>query len=192
MVSTNDYMPSPIYNRIAEIAADNYGYITTDGAEAAGINPDRLLEMARRGQIERRSNALYRVPLIPPTPFDPYREATLWPRGLEAAISHETALDLYGLSDVNPAKIDITVSRSHRPRREIPAQYRLHHEDLHEDEVTLYEGIPIVTAGKAIRQSQHLGPALLRQAIAEARRRGLVSSAEADRLGNDAALQRTR
>ncbi len=36
-------------------------------------------------------------------------EATLWPRGAHGALSHETALDLYGLSDVNPAKIHITV-----------------------------------------------------------------------------------
>lgn len=181
-------MPGPAYNRIAEIAAENYGYITTDQAQAAEINPDRLLELARRGQIERRGTALYRVSIIPPTSLDPYREATLWPRGSEAVISHETALDLYDLSDVNPAKINITVPRSHRPRREVPAQYRLHREDLGEDEVTLYEGIPIVTAGKAIRQARHLGPALLRQAVLEARRRGLLTSAETERLEREASL----
>jgi predicted transcriptional regulator of viral defense system len=179
-------MPGQVYNHIADIAADNYGYITSDQAEGEGINPDRLLELARRGQIERRATALYRVPLIPPTPLDPYREATLWPRGTEAAISHETALDLYGLSDVNPAKIDITVPRAHRPRREVPAHYRLHREDLQDDEVTLYEGIPIVTAGKAIRQARYLGPALLRQAIAEGRRGGYLSLAEAERLEREA------
>ena len=175
-------MPGKIYNRLAEFAADNYGYVTTDQAEEAEINPDRLLELAHRGQIERRGSALYRVPLIPPTPLDPYREATLWPRGAEATISHETALDLYGLSDVNPAKIHISVPRAHRPRRQVPAQYRLHREDLRDDEVTTYEGIPIVTVAKAIRQTRRLGPALLRQAIEEARRRGLVTGSEAERL----------
>lgn len=181
-------MPGQIYNHIAELAAENYGYITSDQAAAAEINPDRLLELARRGQIERLDTALYRVPLIPPTPLDSYREATLWPRGTEAAISHETALDLYGLSDVNPAKIHITVPRTHRPRRQIPVQYRLHREDLRDDEVTLYEGIPIVTAAKAIRQTHRLGPALLRQAIEEGRRRGLISSVEAERLRSEGLL----
>lgn len=175
-------MPTQIYTRIAELAAENYGYLTTDEAAAAGINPHRLLEMARRGQIERRGTALYRVPLIPPTPLDSYREATLWPRGSEAVISHETALDLYGLGDVNPAKIHITVPRTHRPRREVPAQYRLHREDLHDHEVTAYEGIPIVTAATAIRQARKLGPAPLRQATEEGMRRGLISSAEAAQL----------
>jgi predicted transcriptional regulator of viral defense system len=178
-------MPGQIYNHIAELAADNYGYITTDQAVAAGINPDRLLELARRGQIERRATALYRVPLIPPTPLDPYREATLWPRGAEAVISHETALDLYGLGDVNPAKVHITVPRAHRPRRHAPIQYRLHREDLRDDEVTLYEGIPIVTLPKAIRQSRRLGPALLRPVIEEGRRRGLISDLEAEQLQSE-------
>ena len=178
-------MPGRIYNHLAELAADNYGYITTDQALAAGINPDRLLELARRGQIERSHTALYRIPLIPPTPLDPYREATLWPRGAEAVISHETAIDLYGLGDVNPAKIHITVPRAHRSRRKVPIQYRLHREDLHDDEVTLYEGIPIVTVAKAIRQSRRLGPALLRPVIEEGTRRGLISDLEAEPLQNE-------
>lgn len=175
-------MPGQVYNRIAEVAADNYGYITADEAAAADIDPHRLLELARRGQIERRGTALYRVPLIPPTPLDGYREATLWPRGAHAVISHETALDLYGLGDVNPAKIHITVPRAHRPRRQVPDQYRLHREDLRESEMTIYEGIPIVTAAKAIDQARRLGPPLLRQAIDEGSRRGLISDTEAERL----------
>jgi len=179
-------MPGQIYNRIAGLAADNYGYVTTDEAEAADINPHRLLELAHRGQLERRGTGLYRVPLIPPTELDPYREATLWPRGAEAVISHDTALDVYGLGDANPAKIHITVPLAHRPRRQLPAQYRLHREDLREEEVTLYEGIPIVTATKAIRQARRLGPALLRQAIEDGERRGLVSRAEAEKLRNEA------
>jgi predicted transcriptional regulator of viral defense system len=175
-------MPGQIYNQLAELAADNYGYITTDEAEAADIDPQRLLELARRGQLEHRGTALYRVPLIPPTPLDPYREATLWPRGARAVISHDTALDLYDLCDVNPAKIHITVPRAHRPRRQIPSQYRLHREDLNGDETTLYEGIPVVTVAKAVHQARQLGPALLRQAIDEGQRRGLLSWAEAERL----------
>ena len=183
-------MPGQIYNRIAHLAADNYGYVTTDEAEAAQINPHRLLELAHRGQLEHRGTGLYRVPLIPPTPLDPYREATLWPRGAGAVISHETALDVYGLGDANPAKIHITVPRAHRPRRQVPGQYRLHREDLQRSEMTAYEGIPIVTAAKAIRQARRLGPALLRQAIEEGEQRGLVSRTEAEQLRSEASVGR--
>ena len=57
-------------------------------------------------------------------------EAALWPgRGMRGVLSHETALDLYALSDVNPARIDITLPRAYRIRRDVPAAYRVHHED---------------------------------------------------------------
>lgn len=59
-------MPGALYNRLADLAAENYGYLTTEEVEEAGIDPHRLLELARRGQLERRAQALYRLVLIPP------------------------------------------------------------------------------------------------------------------------------
>jgi predicted transcriptional regulator of viral defense system len=180
----NHQMPGPTFNKLAEIAADRYGFVTISDAEAIGVNPRRLQEMARRGQLEHPMNAVYRVPLIPVTPLDPYMQAALWPRGARAVISHSSALGLYELGDVNPAKIEITVPRAHRPRREIPHLYVAHREDLRPDEVTAFEGIPIVTAAKAIRQAHevHLGAGLVRQAIEEARSQGLVKHQEVAEL----------
>ncbi len=123
-------MPGATYNRLAEIAAERYDYVTTADAEALGLDPHRLYEMARRGQLEHPTTAVYRVPLIPATPLDPYMQATLWPRNTDAVISHASALGLYELGDVNPAKIHITVPRAHRPRRKVPTLYVLHREDL--------------------------------------------------------------
>jgi predicted transcriptional regulator of viral defense system len=178
-------MPGALYNRLADFAAENYGYLTTEKVEEAGIDPHRLVELARRGQLERRAQGLYRLPLIPPTPVDAYREATLWPRGIEGVISHATALDLYGLGDANPAKIHLTLPRRHRPRRKIPRQYVLHHEDLTPEAIRLYEGIPVVTPAMALRQSQKLGSALLRGAIADGLRRGLLREAEAEEIRDE-------
>jgi len=181
-------MPGALYNQLAELAAENYGYLTTEEVEKAGIDPHRLLELARRGQLEHRARALYRLPLIPPTPFDAYREATLWPLGSEGVISHATALDLYGLGDANPAEIHLTLPRAHRPRREIPRQYVLHHEDLTPEEGRLYERIPVVTPAKAIRQSRRLGPELLRGAIEDGQRRGLLRPSQAENLRDELGL----
>ncbi|MBW8060798.1 MAG: hypothetical protein FVQ78_10920, partial [Solirubrobacterales bacterium] len=107
---------------------------------------ERLRGTARRSyaafECELRKQgckvAVYRVPLIPVTPLDPYMQATLWPRNAEAVISHASALGLYELGDVNPAKINITVPRAHRPRREVPALYVLHREDLGPEDLTTY------------------------------------------------------
>jgi predicted transcriptional regulator of viral defense system len=46
-------MPGRIYNALAEIAVDQYGYVTVRDAEQQGVDPHRLVEMARRGTIER-------------------------------------------------------------------------------------------------------------------------------------------
>jgi predicted transcriptional regulator of viral defense system len=181
-------MPGALYNRLADLAAENYGYLTTEEVEKEGVDPHRLLELARRGQLERRARGLYRMPLIPVTPLDAYREATLWPQGSEAVISHATALDLYGLGDANPPKIHLTLPRAHRPRREVPRQYALHHEDLADEDVRLFEGIPIVSAAKAIRQSRALGPGLLRGAIEDGLRRGLLRPAEVEGLRDELGL----
>jgi hypothetical protein len=101
-------------------------------------------------------------------------EAVLWPgRGVRGVLSHETALDLFELGDVNPAKIDVTLPRGHRVRRAVPSLYRLHYEDLALDDVTVFEGIPIVTPVRAIRQAHaaQIGPALVMQAIDQCGRR---------------------
>jgi predicted transcriptional regulator of viral defense system len=175
------HVPGRNFNTLFEIAADNYGFVTVDEARHAGIRPQRLAEMAARGTLHREGFGLYRIEPFPGHELDAYRKATLWPYGAEGVLSHETALDLYGLSDVNPAKIHVTVPKHYRIRhRDVPALYRLHHEDLNERDVTAFEGIPIVTAAKAIRQCHEarLRRDLLRQALEDAKRQGLVNRSE--------------
>jgi predicted transcriptional regulator of viral defense system len=186
-------MPGRVFTALAEIAGDNYGYITTDDARAQGIAPINLSRMAQRQVLERRATGVYRFPLTPPGPLDPYVEATLWPqRGVRGVLSDETALDMYELSDVNAAKIDITLPKSHRVRRQIPANYRLHYEDLDPADVTLFEGLPIVTPAKAIHQAAagHLGDALVAQAIDHGERNGRLTRRQANQLRRELGLRR--
>ncbi len=169
---------------LAELAGEQYGYVTQADARSLGIPADSLVKMARRGTLERVATGVYRMELIPPTRLDPYMQATLWPVGTRGVLSHETALDLHGLSDVNPAKIHLTLPKHHRPRRAVPRLYVIHHADLREDELTLHEGLPIVTAERAIREchAAHLGPALIRQAIDDAERVGLLGGIKVGQL----------
>jgi predicted transcriptional regulator of viral defense system len=171
-------MPGRNFKTLYEVAEDNYGFLTVEDARQAGIRPQRLAEMARRGSLQREGLGLYRLDPFPPHELDEYRKATLWPYGIEGVLSHETALDLYELSDVNPAKVHITLPKHYRlRRRQTPPAYRFHHEDIVASEITRHEGLPIVTPAKAIRQchAAHLRRDLLRQALEDARQRGLVS-----------------
>ncbi len=174
-------MPGRNFKTLYEIAEDNYGFVTVEEARRAGVRPQRLAEMARRGALRREGRALYRLDPFPPHELDSYRKATLWPYPVEGVLSHETALELYELSDVNPAKVHVTVPSGYRIRhREVPTLYVLHHENIDARDVTRHEGLPIVTPAKAIRQCHdaHLRRDLLRQALEDAKRRGLVTRAE--------------
>jgi predicted transcriptional regulator of viral defense system len=192
-------MPGRNFRTLYEIAEDNYGFVTVEDARRAGVRPQRLAEMARRGTLRREGLGVYRLDPFPAHELDSYRKATLWPYPAEGVLSHGTALDLYGLSDVNPAKIDVTVPKGYRIRhRKVPAAYVLHHEDLDDRDVTRHEGLPSVTPAKAIRQCHqaHLRRDLLRQALEDGKGRGLVTRTEytalMHELGFDAALAPTR
>jgi predicted transcriptional regulator of viral defense system len=109
-------------------------------------------------------------------------QAVLWTRAPAAVLSHETALDVLELCDVNPSKIHVTIPWGRPPRRaETPAQYAVHREELAEDQRGWWEQIPTVTADTAIRQgiAEGLRPSLVEQAIATALRRSLIDEAMA-------------
>jgi predicted transcriptional regulator of viral defense system len=179
-------MPGARYNQLAERAAENFGYLTGEDAHALGVPVGTLNALSRRGQLERVAHGIYRVPLIPPSRLDQYMLATLWPDG-RGQISHESALELYGMSDINPPKIHITVPASYRTHREIPSLYVLHHEDLAAADQESFEGIAVVSATKAIRQAneKHMRPSLLAQAIDDGVRNGWLRRREADQLRAD-------
>jgi predicted transcriptional regulator of viral defense system len=164
-------------------AQHQYGFLTPQDARELGVDPTQLRLMAARDTLERRGRGIYRVPVVPPTQLDDYMEATLW-TGRRGVLSHDTALDLYELCDVNPSAIHLTVPRGFRTRRAVPETYRLHRFDLDPGEVAWHEGIPIVTPERAILGGieQALGWHLIDQAIETARARGLITKAAAERL----------
>lgn len=184
-------MPGRAYTQLAEVANERHGFVTPDDARELGINPMALVRMAERGQIERHGTGLYRLPLTPASRLDPYMEATLWPRGARGVLSHETALELYELSDVHPAKIHITLPRDHRVRRGVPFAYVLHHEDLEPDQITMHEGIAIVTPAHAIRQAHEtdLGAALVGQAIDQGEAGGRLTKRQASALRRELGIR---
>jgi predicted transcriptional regulator of viral defense system len=110
-------------------------------------------------------------------------EAVLW-AGRRGVLSHETALDLHELCDVNPSAIHLTVPNGFRTRKEVPKIYRLHRFDLNPVEIGWHEGIPIVIPERAILDgiAQGLGWQLIDQSIKTARARGLITKPAADRL----------
>ena len=113
-------MPGHEYEKTLELATDQHGYLTTAQAQQLGIGRDTIRKMAKRGTLHRVSWGVYRLPTFPVSTFAEYMEACLWPAGVRGVISHESALAMRDLSDVNPPKVRITVPRTFRVRRAVP------------------------------------------------------------------------
>lgn len=184
-----------------EIAEDQSGYFTAAQARAAGLHQVRLVQLAQQGDVERVSRGVYRFTRFPISRLGHYMEAVLWPQvrrpDVVGVISHQTALSIHELSDVNPARIHLTLPTNVRLRREVPKVLVIHHADLAPADIERIEGVPITTPARSIRDAHasHLGNDLIGQAIADGRRSGALLMAEADRLEREllgTAPRRTR
>lgn len=185
-------MPTDRFAELAELAADQYGLFTLQDARSVGYEPNTVAQMARRGRLERLSQGVYRIAFLPAGALGSYMEAALWPVGVRGVLSHDTALDLWDVSDVNPSKVHITVPRAHRPQRQVPKGYVIHRGDLPEDEIAAIEGIPVVTLALAVEQcaAEHLAPDLLEQAVRTGRAHGLLATEQAESLTRALSLDR--
>lgn len=170
------------------IAEDQAGYFTAAQARAAGLFQVRLVQLAKQGDIERVSRGVYRLARFPISRLSHYMQAVLWPQvrrpDVVGVISHESALSIHALSDVSPARVHLTLPTSTRLRREVPKGLVIHFAHLTPSDVERVEGVPVTTPARSIRDAHaaHLGNELVGQAIADGRRAGVLSMAEANRL----------
>jgi predicted transcriptional regulator of viral defense system len=158
-------------------ALDQRGFVTPEDAVRLGVDPAQLRILAHRGQLERRGRGVYRFPEVPAGEQDEYLEAVLLV-GHGAVVSHESALALLDLADVNPRLVHVRV------RRQLAKPVRIHQAPLPDDDVTSADGIPVVTAARAIGDGLVAGTdsRLLAQAIVAGRRHGYLTADEAAAL----------
>ncbi len=165
-----------VFDVVLEVAVDNHGYLTVADAIAAGIDPAALRKLAATGRLERVAHGLYRVPVLASGPRAPYAEAVAWTGG-RGVISHESALDLLDLCDVNPPLMHLTVPRQYAPRRRGGQLYRIWRRALDPGAVTHVDGVPVVRAADSIRDCLTYGTdtRLLLQACETGRREGYLT-----------------
>ena len=166
-----------VWDALWDVAVDQYGCVTSADAQTLGLPDSTLGKMAARGRLQRVSYGVYRFPQWPVGANDHLMRAVLWTRDPQAMLSHETALDVWDLCDVNPSKIHVTVPKKRPLRRQVvPAAYVVHREDLGEKDRGWWEQIPAVTPDCAIRQgiADGLRPSLIGQAIEQALSRSLI------------------
>lgn len=155
------------------IAESQGGYFSARQAHAAGISKAVLSHHVKSGKLLRVRRGVYRLALFPETPHADLVVAWL-AAGEKAVFSHESALLIYGLTDLLPGEIHLTVPRTASRRL---TGIRLHTARIRPDEVTWRQGLPITTLPRTLIDLVRSGVAeeWVHQAIQQALERGLIS-----------------
>lgn len=165
------------------------GYFTSAQAAHAGFSRKLLWHYQKTRKLLRIAHGIYRLARFPSSPFEDLFVAWL-KCGPQSAISHESALVLYDLSDVLPAEIHVTVPRTASRRRK---RIRLHTNRLRPADIVNREGLPVTSVSRTIADMAKAGLSEdhLSRALRDGLQRGLANKkdllAEARRRGGRAA-----
>jgi len=171
-------------DRLREVALDQHGYVTSAQALGEGVPRTELSKMVRRGRLDRVAHGVYQVPQVITGRYAPYMLAVLWTGAPEACLSHDTALQAWEISDINPDRIHVAVSRRRRIARQGGQGYVVHHCDLAPSQVTWWEQIRITNVPTTIEQCIDWGVPtyLIKQALERAGQTSLLLAPDRERL----------
>jgi len=136
----------PRFDDIYEIAADNYGVITSAEARQAGVTTVEMARFVSDGRLERIGQGVYRLTRHIPTHLDQYAVAVAL-AGPGSYIHGESVLAMHNLALVNPMKTSVAVIK--RTRRTLPKWISIVAANR-SDTSTAYEGIPSQSVTDAI------------------------------------------
>ena len=183
--------------RLFEIAEAQEGFFTAKQAKAAGFAENTHPYHVQVGNWIREHRGIYRLALFPPAEHPDLVKWALWSKNrneaIEGVYSHQTALSLYELSDLNPAKLHMTVPTHFRRNSEIPGILVLHFADLATEDVQSAQGFKYTRPLRSILdliEADSVERTFLRQALRQALHRGLITRSEAKRVRLNAPAQK--
>ena len=170
------------YNKLYDIAADNYGLITNAQAHGIGVSTRNLNDMARRGRLVRIGYGVYQLSHYIPTELDSYAQAVAL-AGPGAFLYGESVLAILNLAPTNPTRMYIGTPG--RMRRRLGEGYRVR-QFFSNARIRPIEGIAaqdvsdaILAAAATVRRDR------LEAAAEEAFRRGLITTEERKRIAKE-------
>jgi len=183
--------PAELRRALNGVAMPQAGYFTAAQARQVGYSYQAQRYHVLRGNWMRVDRGLFRLPDWPAAGTDIFVRWLLW-TGDRGVVSHESALTLHELGDVNPTKIHLTVPKGFR------AQGRgvvLHKADLPAEDIDERPGLRVTTVERTLLDvaSSDLSQEQLDVAVADSLDRGLVSPrrirSRSDNHGARAALR---
>ena len=164
-------------HHLFEVAETQQGYFTSADAKKLGYDYPHQHFHVNQGNWIRVDRGIYRLKKFPAAKYEDLMRWWLWSRK-KGVLSHETAAALYGLGDLLPAKIHLTVPRDFRkrPNRSLV----LHRGELSKLEIEQRDGLPLTKPLRTIMDlaRSHLDDERLTSAARDAIQNGLVSRKE--------------
>lgn len=177
--------------RMYDVARTQGGYFTAAQALDAGYPYQAQTYHVDQGNWQRVDRGLFRLPEWPVSEHEDLIRWSQWSRG-RGVVSHETALSVHDLGDVNPAWVHLTVPPGFRKRAE---GIVLHPGEVAEADVQQREGFRVTAPLRSVLDvaTGDLDRDQLATVVAEALQRGLFTRrmllARADEFGDRAALR---
>lgn len=167
------------FDDIYEIAADNYGLVTSSDAASVGVERSELARYVSDGRLERRGRGVYRLVRWIPTPYDRFAEAVALV-GEGSMVYGEGVLAMLDLAFANPRAIPVATDR--RVRKTLPGWISLVSvRDM--GQRASYMGVPCQHVADAMLacRGKIMNDRLI-QAAREARREGWIDETAERRL----------
>lgn len=178
----------PDHDCLFEIASEQRGYFTAQQALGCGFSRANLSHHVRSGRFYRVRSGLYRLKDYPSSTHEDVLRAWLAVGKDTAVVSHQSALELLGLSDVVPDAVHLTVPRAARYRRPIPGvQLHTTKAPPRRSEVIVVDGIRITSPARSIADAAAAGesPEHLLAAARQALSRSLVTRDQLERVAGE-------
>ena len=167
--------------RLQTLAASQQGLFTARQAIAAGFGASNHSYHVRRKNWVRERRGIYRLARMRRGQECDYVLWSLWsmddslsPQGV---LSHDTALEIHGGSDVLPSKFHLSVPRGFGQRRR-PKEVVLHRADLDEKDIEARDGYRVTTPLRTLLdcvKSLKVPDEIIAQALASYLSQGRVS-----------------
>jgi hypothetical protein len=189
------HLPKPSLNALCEIAEGQQGLFAARQATQLGFKLGSHHHHVKMGNWIRLHRGIYRLARFPQGDQVQLVLWHLWSQNRagepQGVYSHQTALSIFELSDVMPAKLHLTVPPTFRRNAAIPKVLVLHWAALKASDIEILRGFrvtrPLATIFTLAREAT-IAPDLLEQALAEGRRRGLIRLADITQAQADASL----
>ena len=169
------------FRKLYETAHSQGGFFTARQAQEAGYEDSVHPYQVRAGNWVREARGVYRLAQFPMPARPDLMVWQLWSRNRQdepqGVFSHATALTLHDLSDVMPAKLDMTVPPGFRRMAAIRDVLRLHHARLSQRDAQRIDGARVTTPRRTLIDVIAEGVVateLQVQAVDQALRRGLL------------------